>query len=113
MICTIYKMEFFSPQVIRGSHLNTHYVNKKYKQESNYTFMKDGHTLKNALDNKEDYWSLVWQKRHNGLNNLISHTFLDLANMKDFTEMITKQNEIILANILLSTKQILIIKSCV
>lgn len=41
---------------------------------------------------------------YNRLNHLISHTFPDLASGKDFSEMITKRAEIILANILLFDK---------
>lgn len=66
--------------------------------------MNDRHTLKDALDNQEECWSLLWYKMYNRLNHLISHTFLDLASGKDFTETITKQTEIILANIPLFDK---------
>lgn len=58
--CTRREMELFSPPGYCGSHLNAHYGNTIFKQESNYIFMNGRRTLKNALDNQEECWSLVW-----------------------------------------------------
>lgn len=54
------RWNFFLPPGNCGSHLAAHYVNTDFKQESNYVFMNGRHTLKNALDNQEECWSLVW-----------------------------------------------------